>query len=416
MSLYGMMRTGVSGMAAQANRLATVADNIANVGTNGYKRSSVEFQTQILASTNGTYNSGGVNSAIRTSVSQQGSLRGTSSATDLAIVGRGFFIVEDASGDPYLTRAGSFQVDSDGSLVNAAGNFLMGYDLGATGSAPVANGFAGLSRINVGLQALQAVGTTQANLSVNLPDSAAVVAPGSLPSDNAAASEYAGKSSLVAFDALGNEVTVDVYFAKTAADTWEVSVFDRAASTGGSFPYTGGALTTGSLSFDPSNGQLTGGSEFTVTLPSGDDVTLDLGGTTQLGAGYLVNSATSDGSAPTALERVEIDSDGIVYGIYQNSYAEPIFQLALASVPSPDNLRPLAGNTYSVTVGSGDVLVGTPESEGFGSVESGALEESNVDMASELTIMIESQRSYTANSKVLQTGSELMDVLINIKR
>ena len=127
MSLYGMMRTGVSGMNAQANRLSTVADNIANAGTTGYKRSSTEFSSLIIPNVTGNYTSGGVTTSVRYATSQQGDLKYTTSTTDLAINGDGFFVVQDPSGKPFLTRAGSFVPDGDGRLVNAAGFYLMGY-------------------------------------------------------------------------------------------------------------------------------------------------------------------------------------------------------------------------------------------------------------------------------------------------
>ena len=128
MSLYGTMRTGVSGMNAQSNRLSTVAENIANANTTGYKRASTEFSSMILPSGNGSYNSGGVQTEVRYSISQQGATTFTTSASDLAIDGGGFFIVEGANGQEYLTRAGSFVPDSQGNLVNAAGFTLMGYE------------------------------------------------------------------------------------------------------------------------------------------------------------------------------------------------------------------------------------------------------------------------------------------------
>ena len=149
-------------------------------------------------------------------------------------------------------------------------------------------------------------------------------------------------------------------------------------------------------------------------MPGGEAVSIDMTGISQLGTDYTVIAAQSNGSSPAAVERVEIASDGTVYGIYQNGNTVPVYRLALATVPSPDSLRPLSGNTFSITIDSGDVLVGVPETDGTGTIVSGALEESNVDLATELTIMIESQRSYTANSRVFQTGSDLMDVLINI--
>ena len=416
MSLFGMMRTSVSGMAAQAGRLATVADNVANTGTIGYKRSSIEFHTQVLDSNTGSYNSGSVNTVTRYEIGRQGAIRASTSPTDLAISGNGFFVVEDNAGTFYLTRAGSFLVDSDGHLVNSAGNQLMGYDLGGAGTPPVANGFGGLSPINVGLLELTAEPTTEAQLLPNLPSNAPVVAAGLLPSDNVAASEFSGKTSLLMYDSLGNERIVDVYYAKTGANTWETVAYDAAGATSGGFPYSSGPLNQATLNFDPATGYVVGGgaTTLTFTISGGASVDLDMTGISQLGTDYTVIAAQTNGSSPASVERVEVGTDGTVFGIYQNGNAVPIYQLALAKVPSPDNLNPLPGNAYAVTIDSGDVLVGTAETDGYGSILSGALEESNVDLATELTIMIESQRSYTANSRVFQTGSDLMDVLINL--
>ena len=128
MSLYGVMRTGGSGMNAQSNKLSTVADNIANVNTTGYKRASTEFSSLVLQSGTGNYNSGSVETHVRYAITDPGTLNFTTSATDLAIQGNGFFVVTDAQGSkPFLTRAGSFVPDGQGNLVNAAGFYLMGY-------------------------------------------------------------------------------------------------------------------------------------------------------------------------------------------------------------------------------------------------------------------------------------------------
>lgn len=134
MSLYGMMRTGVSGMNAQSNRLGTVADNIANSGTTGYKRSSTEFSSLVLPGGSGSYNSGAVKTTIRHEIGREGALLFTNSATDLSLSGNGFFVVNDASGKQFMTRAGSFVQDKNGQLVNAAGYRLMGYDLSGAGA------------------------------------------------------------------------------------------------------------------------------------------------------------------------------------------------------------------------------------------------------------------------------------------
>jgi flagellar hook protein FlgE len=415
-----MMRTSVSGMSVQADRLSTVADNIANVGTTGYKRTAVEFQTQVLDFNTSSYNSGGVSSVARTAVSQQGPLRGTTSGTDLAIDGDGFFVVQDEKGEFLLTRAGSFVPDDEGNLVNAAGFTLLGYDLVDLPTVPVANGFAGLVPVNVaqGMTSLKATPSSLGEFVPNLPVNSDIIAAGSLPSDNAVTSEAAGKTSLLLYDNLGNEVTIDLYFAKSADDTWEISIYSAADSTDGGFPYSSPALLTSTLDFDPSNGQLLDNTQaiLDVPVPGLDSFTIDMTGISQLGSDYTYLSASVDGNPPTSVERFEVDTDGTVYGIYQNGYSEALYRIGMARVPSPDSLRPLSGNAYSATIESGDVLVGLPADLGFGSIVAGALEESNVDLASELTIMIESQRSYTANSKVFQTGSDLMDVLISLKR
>ena len=155
MSLYGVMRTGGSGMNAQSNKLSTVADNIANVNTTGYKRASTEFSSLVLQSGTGNYNSGSVETHVRYAISDPGNLNFTTSATDLAIQGNGFFVVNDAGGTPFLTRAGSFVPDGQGNLVNAAGFYLMGYDLKNGPPTVVSNGLSGLSVVNIAQTALQ---------------------------------------------------------------------------------------------------------------------------------------------------------------------------------------------------------------------------------------------------------------------
>jgi flagellar hook protein FlgE len=406
-------------MAALAGRLSAVADNIANASTYGYKRADVEFGAQVLDNAGTGYNSGGVTTAVRRDVSQQGPLRGTTSATDLAISGTGFFIVQDGSDTYYLTRAGSFYVNDEGLLVNSAGQELLGYDLSTSGTGGVANGFSGLVPINVGVNQLRAEPTTEGSLAVNLPSGETAANPAALPSSNVAGAEYSGKTSMVVYDSLGNERKVDIYFSKTADETWEVAAYNAAdAGSPNAFPYGSGPLATATLQFDATTGYLTpaSASSLSLTVPGGEAMTIDLSDVSQFGLDYTVLSADSDGTTPGAVERVEVGSDGTVVGIYQNGFVRPLYQLAIGKVPSPDNLRALAGNNYSVTIESGDVLVGVADSQGYGSIVAGALEESNVDMASELTIMIEAQRSYTANSKVFQTGSDLMDVLVNLKR
>ena len=419
MGLYGMMRTSVSGMAAQSNRLGTVADNIANSSTPGYKRASAEFSSLILQSGGTEYVSGSVETNPRYNISEQGALSFTTSTTDLAIKGSGFFVVEGSGGETYLTRAGSFVRDGDGNLVNSAGYQLMGYDLQSGAASGVSNGTAGLSAVNIGGFALQANPTNTGKLYVNMPSDAAVTAAANLPSANAATSTYAGKTSLLVYDGLGNQVTLDVYSAKTATGQWQMSVYNRADAdaTSGGFPYTSAAIATQTLSFD-ATGQLTSASanSMSFTVPNGSTFDLDLSQTSQLASDYTVYNATANGNAPSEVDRLEIADDGTMFAIFKNGERIEAYRIPLADVPSPDNLQPLSGNVYAIGTDSGDMLIGFAGEGGFGSLVSGALEQSTVDLASELTTMIESERNYTANSKVFQTGAELMDVLVNLKR
>ena len=419
MSLYGVLRTGVSGMAAQASRLATVADNIGNASTTGYKRAFVEFSSMVLESGSSSYTSGGVTSNIRYAIGEQGSFQYTTSAADLAIKGDGFFVVKDAGGTPYLTRAGSFVPDSTGNLVNTSGFYLMGFPLSGGDPSIVANGLAGLERVNISQMKLEATASTKGQFDANLPAKAAIVAAANLPSANAGTAQYTAKTSLVAYDNLGNEVVLDVYLTKTADNTWEVAVFDKAtAGPSGGFPYTSGPLATTTLNFDPATGDLTAASasSLAIPVPNGQTLNLDMKDMTQLGADYTVMNAKIDGNAPSAVDRVDIGEDGTLYVIYENGARQATYKIPLADVASPDRLTPRAGNVYLPSAESGDVKVGEAGKGGFGTMISGALEQSNVDLASELTAMIEAQRSYTANSKVFQSGSELLDVLVNLKR
>lgn len=417
MSLYGMLRTSVSGMSAQSNLLSTVSDNIANSGTTGYKRADAEFSSLLLESGGTEYQSGSVNTDVRYAISQQGTLNYTSSSTDLAIQGSGFFMVRDAAGQTALTRAGAFQMDATtGNLVNTAGLTLMGYDISKGDPNVVLNGSAGLVPINLQNVKLAATASTTGTFAANLPSNAAVVATAA--GTNAAGASYTAKSSVVAYDNLGNQIQLDLYLSKTgtAPDTWELAAYDHAgAPASGTFPYASGPLATQTLIFD-GTGKLTSGDSIALAVPNGEALTFDLSGMTQLAAAYTPYTASVNGNAPSAVSDFTIAKDGTVYATDVNGRQSPLYRIPLGFVTSPDNLEPVAGNSFQVTQQSGAIQVGFPDTGGLGALLSGATEQSNVDMASELTRMIVAQRDYTANSKVFQTGTELLDVLMNLKR
>lgn len=400
MSLYGTMRTGVSGMNAQANRLSTVADNIANANTTGYKKASTQFSSLILPTTGGAYNSGGVTTDVRYSISAQGTFTYTTSATDLAVNGKGFFIVEGSDGQEYMTRAGAFTPMDDGSLRNSAGYTLMGYEYSSTEDPTiVVNGFDGLQQINLSSGALNAKGSTAGALDVNLPSNEVA--------------GYEKTTSLVAYDSQGNTRLIEFTYTKTGDNAWTVDA-----------SYDGTPLLTPSvaMTFD-SDGKLLTPSPATLTTDALvlnganlNALSISIGGSSQLASAFDVSNGKIDGNGASKVTGYEISDDGIVSLKYSNGELTPKYRIAMASVQSPDNLKPLPGNVYSQSNESGVVVMGYAGTNGYGSIISGALEDSNVDIAEELTSMIESQRNYTANSKVFQTGSELMEVLVNLKR
>ncbi len=417
MSLYGLMRTSASGMSAQASRISAISDNVANSSTTGYKAVRTEFSTLVVDSSVGDYNSGSVQVDTQQQVSGQGTLTATSSSTDLGIQGNGFFVVQGPDGQNVMSRQGDFTPDASGNLVNSAGFKLMGYAEPPSIPSTVVNGFEGMVPVQVNNGSLAAVPSTTGTFQTNLPSDATVVAAADLPSTNSASATYTDKSSLVAIGNLGQQVTLDLYSTKTGTDTWEVTAYNQAdAASGGGFPYSSAALATQTLNFDPNNGQLASSAKLNLTVPGGQALSIDLSGTSQLATNYAVISGKVDGNAASAATLTQIDKDGTVYAKYDNGAKQAVYRIPLATVTSPDNLQALSGNTYTTTSKSGDAHVGFAQDAGFGSINSGSLEQSTADIASAFTDMIDAQRSYTANSKVFQTGADLLDVLVNLKR
>ena len=415
MSLISVLRTGVSGMNAQSNRISTVAENVQNSSTTGYKRTSAEFSSLLLENnTETTYNSGSVETTIRRAIAERGSINSTTSKTDLAIQGNGFFVVQDEAGAPLLTRAGNFVVDGPtGNLVNSGGFTLMGFNILDGEASPTLNGVGGMVPVNMAGLSMRATpstsGTVSGNLSADTKDLTGALSP----------TNYSKKSSIVTFDKLGNSVTLDLYLGKMPAsatdpvvpeNTWTARVYapDGTALTGGSV----------TLAFG-SDGKLSGAAataaRASVTVPGGETLTLDLSGATQFAGAYDLKGG-ANGKAPSSVTGTEFTADGTVYATYADGTRLAAFKVPLADVKSPDNLEPRAGNVFRTNIGSGDLQIGFAGTSSLGALKAGALEASNVDVSSELTTMIESQTVYTANSKVFMTGNELLETLMNLKR
>ncbi|MGV6872332.1 flagellar hook-basal body complex protein [Pseudochelatococcus sp. B33] len=278
-----------------------------------------------------------------------------------------------------------------------------------------------LQRVNVNAATIQATPSTHGVFQGNVDANAAVVTPVAgavaLPSANNASSVFTSKASLDAYDNLGGAVTLDLYFTKTGNDTWEITAFNKADSTSGDFPYSSAPLVSGTFAFSGSTGALlTTPAELNLTIPGGQAFTLDLSGLSQLKQEFTPVFAGADGNPPSVVSDVVIGADGVVSLLMSDGTTRSAYRIALADVPSPDLLATFSGSVFSPTLESGDVFVGFPNTGRFGSIAGSTLEASNVDLADELATMIEAQRNYTANSKAFQTGSELLEVLVNLKR
>jgi flagellar hook protein FlgE len=406
-----MLNTAVSGMLAQNNWLSTIAQNIANSSTTGYKNAETDFDA-LVAQFNSTsnYPGLGVTTTQRTLAGQQGGILGTTTPTDLAVQGNGFFVVSNAAGDTFLTRDGSFVPDKNGDLVNAAGYYLMGQSIPSGGSASVGS-VGSLTKVNVDQTGLVASATTTGSLNVNLPASASIVPAGSTPAGGG--STTTAETSLLVYDSSGNPVTLNIYATRVADNpagtpTWEVDVYNSAnASAGGGFPYSAPALASQTINFDPATGNTTGPATLSIPVPGGQTMSLDMSASTQLAAGFSINAANTNGSAPSAMTSVSFSPDGTMSFNYANGATLPGYVIPLATVAGTNFLTPKSGTVFSVNANSGDMILGAPQSKGLGTLRAGALESSTVDVATELTSMIQAQSDYGFNSQVFQTGSTL---------
>lgn len=419
MSLFSAMMASVSGMQGQANMLSTISDNIANSGTTGYKEADVSFEDLLDQTSRTSYSAAGVATNVVYQISTPGDPQAAASPTSLAISGNGFFVVQDASGATYLTQAGDFSPDVNGNLVNSEGYTLLGYP--ADGSLP---GSAGqLVPINIPPAERAPTATTEGTFAANLPSSSAVDT-GTLPSANDATSTYTEKTQITTYDNLGTPVTMDVYFTNIGPDAggnpqWEVDVYNAADATSGGFPYQTSLgpdtpLATQTLTFDPTNGDLTSGSPLSFSVPNGGTVDVDLSGMTQQASSFQTATNKMNGNAPSNYSSVSVASDGTVSEVFADGTSEAIARIALGTVQSVNSLTPHAGQAYTTNLNSGDIKLGNPDDAGFGSVKANELEASNVDLATQLTNMIVAQNSYSANSKAFQTGSDMVTTLIQM--
>lgn len=400
MSFSGLFAVGLSGVNAYANSLESISQNIANTQTTGYKRAQTDFSTLVtsLSADGGAIQGGGVASTVRTNFSEQGAITRTGSSTDLAIAGDGFFVVSEAadgSQPNVLTRSGGFSALENGDLVNDAGYFLRG--------APISdNG-------NVALGSLNGLQTININTIPNLAEAtSAITLAGSLSTNAVAGSSAAQNIQL--FDADGN--ARNLLFTVTALGDGN---FDAIAQ------FTDGAqevLSTGSLIFN-ANGQLDqGASSFALsgTAANGQSLDLDIASLTTGSGSTQFTTASANGAALGVLTGVEISADGRVSAQFSNGLSRDIFQIAIANVVNAEGLEEGPASTFSLTSAAGDVSLDIPQSGRAGAIEGSALEISTVDIGQEFSALIETQRAYSANTRVISLADELWQTLTQTAR
>jgi len=397
--------TALSGLTADATAINDVSQNLANLNTTGYKNLQVSFEdlvNQSLSALSSALPVSGSTIAQTTQQFSQGTLEATGGAFDAAIQGGGFFVLSDPStGAQLFTRQGNFTVDSSGNLVTAAGQDVMGWN--AVGGKLATSGPA--SAINVPpTLTYPGVPTANMTLSLNLNANAAVGSTFSSP--------------IQVFDAQGVAHTLTVTYTETAANSWDYAVTIPSADV------PAGAVTplaSGTLNFD-GTGTLIPPVPPTVDIPipaladgaSPMDVTwnlYDAAGNPTITQNTQASSNTGntqDGSQPAQLSSVSIGANGAVVAHFSNGTTENVSQIELASVLNPDTMTQLNDNTYAITGATGTPVFGVPGTGARGTITPGSLETSTVDIATEFTNLLQYERGYQANSKVITTEDQVI--------
>jgi len=402
---------GISGLNANANAMRAIGDNIANVNTTAFKGSSMSFTNILSTSLEGAIDDGVGRGAgiwgIETSWSQ-GVLENTSDPLDLAINGKGFFLVKDDDGTSYYTRAGQFHFDERGYLVNPDGLRVQGYEVDSSGNlGPVTDIFIPGERM--GPPSV----TTEFSFDINLN------------ADAAAGDTFT--TSQIIYDSLGKAVTLTLTFTNTAPGQWDVAA-SVPSSAGGPVTINGAASIP--LTFDANGALISPSADATLNIPlsngatSPQTVTWDiydvLGNNLGDMTGYAGPSTTTfqyqNGYPSGVLRDISVGEDGMVTAYYSNGQLVPYYQIALADFPSYHGLKKMGNNLYAESLASGQPLVGTAGTGRLGGISPSSLEMSNVDLAQEFVKVITTQRAYQANSRVITASDDMLAELMNIKR
>lgn len=439
MSIYGAMFSGVSGLNANSQAMGIISDNISNLNTIGYKHTQARFSTLVTdAASLSRYAPGGVKSNPFQLVDRQGLLQASQSATDLAVSGNGFFVVNSSStpsGGTFLySRAGQFTVDANGYLVNNSGNYLLGwptlsdgsFDVDqngtADGAAPDPTSLANLQSIQVTSLSGTATPSSTVNLALNLPATANVGDTQNL--------------TTIVYDSLGVGHNVALEWTKTVAapPTWQLNATGVTRADNGAASLQGATLASMPLTLNTVvfNGDGTPAS-FTPTnlsVPTADwttaaatsDITFDLGtanqadGVTQFASSYSITSINQNGVTFGRFQSIEVDEAGTVNALFDNGGTRAIYKLPVATFANPNALRAQSGNAWTHTVNAGNVFLNPAGTASAGKISPSSLEASTVDLGEEFTNMIITQRAYSASSRIITTADQMLEELVRIKR
>jgi flagellar hook protein FlgE len=419
--------SSVAGLDTTSTAISVIGDNIANVNTTGFKERRAEFADvlgQSITAASGFSSIGAGSKLNRVStIFGQGTFESTGRATDLAIQGQGFFILDGVNGRNY-SRAGVFDIDSQGTLVNPSGLRVQGFGIDPTTNLP--NGQLGDITISSAFSPPNP--TANYELSLNLdPNASTTVGPYD-PANPSSTTNYS--TSATFYDSLGSEHFATLRFNRTGAGTWDwAAVVDAADTTLAPLPGASEVVQGGgSLTFD-SAGQLTGASGSPVTFefaggasPS-QVVNIDFGPV--LGSGVpvttsysatesTVNSFSQDGYAAGTLQSIGVGADGIVTGSFSNGETRGLAQVALASFANVEGLTSIGGNNLQESRQSGQALIGGPATGSFGTVRASSLEQSTVDLAAQFVRLIVNQRAFQANTRTVSVTNELLANLVSL--
>jgi len=408
---------GLSGLNAASRNLDVIGNNIANANTVGMKTSRTEFAELYAASVGGSGGTGlGVTVAAVTQQFTQGNISVTGNNLDVAINGGGFFQLRQPDESVAFTRAGNFKIDTNGDLVTNGGANVMGFKIDTTtgerSSAPVAMRFPAGAPIEA--KETKDI-TAVVNLDARTPEAATATPP-------TPRSTYG--TSINVYDAQGVVRPVNLYFVKTATpNTWDV--YDRLDDPTAVPPVV--AVAVGQVAFD-ANGKLpttppptpltisvSPGPANAGATPTNFNVNISLDGSTQFGNQFSVSKLNQDGYASGNLTDINIANDGMVMAIYSNGVSRAEAQFSLVNFANPQGLAPGGGNIWIATSASGIPVPGKPGSGTMGMLRSGALEDSNVDLTSELVNMMVAQRAYQANAQTIKTQDQALSTLLNMR-